>query len=220
MITLDSTSSFNADTELSSYSIPHTVAGDSRILIIAIASLKLFTSRVIDVKYAGVSMTQETTIANGGTPGQSSTIYSLVAPALGTNNITITLTSIVGLAVAGVSLNGVLQINPVDVTGTTLNVATSIQTTVVTTKDNTFLVDICAQNSNLAMSADVGQTEVVNATYTGAGHRGGGSFKSAAIAGNVTLGWSGSSRDRTHAVIALKPITLVEGKRLGNVLIT
>lgn len=90
-----------------SLTVSHTVAGTERYLLAFVGSGSVTSG----VTYAGAAMTKLAEIASGG--GKKLTIWGLIAPATGTNNIVCTLGGSGANAVCvGLSLTGVKQTAP------------------------------------------------------------------------------------------------------------
>lgn len=126
---------FDVSSSGNSSGFSHTCAGSNRMLLVTTAGSGTLTG----VTYAGVAMTSI------GTPaahvfGPVSSVWYLVAPALGTNTVAFTGTSL-NIGVRAVSYTGVQQAVPeaVSTTSSATN-ATTWTTTLTTLSDNAWLV--------------------------------------------------------------------------------
>lgn len=123
------TSSFQVS---SGTTLSHTVGNFSnRLLLVAVST----SGSVSAVTYNGVSMT----LVTSKTDAQSHIIYlyKLVAPAVGTANISVTGTSIVGIT--GTSYYNVDQTNPLDVTTSDTSNSSAVTSSITTTSQGSLI---------------------------------------------------------------------------------
>jgi hypothetical protein len=122
------------------------VAGD--FLIVYGQDASASTSTVTGIKYGGVSMTK----AVGGRSSSADrmiSIWYLVAPATGSNDVVVTSSTSQALRFGAISYSGVAQSSPTDGTDTTLNQtgATTISTDITTTTDNCWMFMFAKDNA-------------------------------------------------------------------------
>lgn len=136
-IAYDSSASVNQTSDVSTQDLAHTCSGLDRTLIVVTRTTD--AQYVTGVTYASVAMTN---VATNQTSTTHSTIWMLVAPATGTNNITATLSSAKPIDMYSISLTGTLQTGEYDVLGATASsteTATATQT-ITTATDNAWVI--------------------------------------------------------------------------------
>lgn len=190
----------------------HTVGagGADRLLIVAVS---IDNRTVQSVTYGGVAMTNVGTATNGA---QISSMWRLIAPATGANNVVVTLsgggTDIVAVAT---SYTGVDQTTPLGtpVTATGNSVTASVA---VTSATGEIVVD--SVSSNLG-TLTVGEGQTQRGNGVGGDNQGGSSTEPGAT--SVTMSWTiGSSSAWASVGVSIKPIvvstTLADGIDPGN----
>jgi hypothetical protein len=151
----------------SSKTFSHTVSGTNRYLIVGVMD----TNKVgiSSVTYNSVAMTSLGSLTSGNAyPGITATItlYGLVAPSTGANNVVITLASIANCSAVAASYTGIDQV--VSVVGSTtadfgaIQAVNTILTNTVSTTNTSWLVGICAGFS-FSISAGSSTTKRVEA---------------------------------------------------------
>lgn len=129
-ISQDSVSQIASQTT-ASYSWAHTVAGTDRLLLVAVHMEIFPLPSVSGITYNGVALTYINGM-QGGSSGRAELWY-LVNPALGTNNIVVTLAGTVftNTFAGAVSLSGVNQSTPIETAGGVTNAGASADTDTV-----------------------------------------------------------------------------------------
>lgn len=154
-IAYDATSN-NSSSSATNVTWSHTCTGSNRFLYLFVIA----SGGTPTATYNGVSMTLET--SNAGTIGYS---FSLVAPASGTNTISINATSGV-LGGIATSYTGVAQTSPVDVKGFNNVSATTIAHTLTSTVDGAWFI-AGGSSPTTGMSAGANTTQRANPSFSG-----------------------------------------------------
>ena len=141
-ITFDAKSAQGFDA--TSTTLSHTTSGTNRLLVVAVAVDG--ASTISSVTYAGVAMTLAKTFYNI----RRISLYYLVAPATGANNIAVTLSGSDDAGIMAVSYNGVNQTAPFDDT-----IASDVNTspygqTITTRHEKELIVFASADDDNVA----------------------------------------------------------------------
>lgn len=128
----------------------HTCTGTDRLLFV---NVHTDSNVVTGVTYAGVAMTK----IYGQATDFYNTVWALVAPASGANNVVVTCSSSVNIIPMSISYTGCDQTLPtIFNTGTTA--ASTITVSVTTTADNSWLMGYQRKNSGGAVTAGAGTT--------------------------------------------------------------
>lgn len=128
-----------------SHTFSHTCSGSDRLLVVMGQDTSGGTSTVTGVTYNGVAMTK---IAGAQVPSDRQiTMWYLVAPATGTNDVVVTSSTSQNLRFHSISYTGVDQTTPTDGSNTNTSSGTSISTTITTTVDNCWMVMFAKDNS-------------------------------------------------------------------------
>ena len=195
----------------------HTTSGADRILIVGVSIRNDLSQTVSGVTYAGTPLTP----VPGGVQDNGTSVrvelWRLVAPALGANNVVVTLSggATAKMACGAVSLTGVGQANPIDATNSAIGTSATPSVTVTTVADNAWVVDAIAfrstGNALPTGTAGSGQTQRWSG-YTESGGilvniRGMGSTEGPkSPAGAVVMDWAlSASADWAAVGVAPKP---------------
>lgn len=142
----------------SNFTYAHVCTGSNLVLVVGVQGDASVPSTVDNVTYNGVTLTQ---IDHASSGNADSWMGYLLNPATGSNTVSVTMTSGSGTAYAtsasytsAESITGV-----VDVSGKAASSTSSQGVTVVTTKDNDWLVGICAGDNSGVMSAGASTTQ-------------------------------------------------------------
>lgn len=114
--------------------LSHTCSGSERLLLVAVQ-----TTSNVDVTgctYNGVAMTELVSSQNVFSTTWWISVFYIVAPATGANNIVATCASSVNKYISAVSYTGVDQTNPIDAYGQGTSSATPLSLTTASTIDN------------------------------------------------------------------------------------
>ena len=198
-IAFDASSSTTATT--ASFNWTHPVSGNQRILLVGI-SIANTGLKVDSVTYNGAPLSPTSFDSNAGNARVE--IWYRVAPTLGSNTVSVSLSGATSAVAGAFSFTGVDQTNPFDgVPGYIFdarNNPASVSITTVT--NNAWVIDTLA--ANLTASVGVGQIQQWNKTnvITGAG-----SIKGPITpAGVTTMSWTvGPPRRWAMGAVALKP---------------
>lgn len=149
-------------------------SGANRILWVGFLVNNGTTPTVSSVTYAGVAMTATSNSPVNG--GQYLYLYSLAAPATGTNNVVITMSgSVSQISACASSYTGAAQTGIPDSVTSVHSTGTSATTTTTTVADNSWMVGIFRNDS------------------TGNGSAGSGTTHRTSVAGQVSMDDSGSA---------------------------
>jgi hypothetical protein len=198
-IAFDASSSTTATTN--SFSWTHPVSGNQCILLVGI-SIANTGLQVNSVTYNGAPLSRISFASNAGNARVE--IWYLVAPTLGSNTVSVTLSGATDAVAGAFSFSGVDQTNPFDgVPGYIFdarNNPASVSITTVT--NNAWVIDTLA--ANFIATVGGGQAEQWNISN---GITGAGSTKGPiAPAGTTTMSWTvGPPRRWALGAVALKP---------------
>lgn len=193
-IVLNNTTTFDTST-----SISHTTgSGSNRLLVLGVSSSN--GNRVSNVQYAGVSLTQ----ASPNPSNYGCTIWYLIAPATGANNLTFTAPSwaasyvgyimdFTGAEQSSAVVDGAVVANLSPASSSTLNVTTA--------NNNTFIVDVIRANNSVSLTKWGSQTQVFN-TWGSPSCAGGSKWTTPWAAGVYGMAWTlGSSQFGSHVAV-------------------
>ncbi len=113
-IAFDSSSSGSASA--TNVTVSHTTTGANRILLVGIWIQDSGTDKISSVTYNGTNLNQVAKVINGAT--ESTYLYALTNPTLGTHDIIVTKTGSDLMQVGAVSYTGVDQVNAINNTNT------------------------------------------------------------------------------------------------------
>lgn len=150
-IAFDAASSANTVVSASSLTFSHTCTGSDLVLTVGVSADSGVSPT--GVTYNGSAMTKQVT-----EPGIDTTIWTLVSPATGANNIVVTFAASHFFIAGGISLTGCNTASAVGATnhgnGSTNNAAISVTTTAA----NSWLVACVTHNRNSSVTAISGST--------------------------------------------------------------
>ncbi len=207
-ISFDANSDSGYQTAQSTYSWNHTCGGTDRYLRVGISMLSVAGSSVSSITYNGValSLLRAKASVSGAVRAE---LWELVAPAIGTHSIAVTLSASLDSIGTAISLNGVHQTSPsegaADATATNVGAADAT-VNVTTVADNDWVSDIVASDDT-AITVGAGQTQRVNVTGT----LGSGALSTEGPktpAGSVTMSWANVGALATWTIVAaaVRPI--------------
>ncbi|KKL06457.1 hypothetical protein LCGC14_2595840 [marine sediment metagenome] len=190
----------------------HTCTGSNLILVVVVTMRA--NNSVSGITYNSVALTHESGADADENNVHTETWY-LIAPATGSNTVAVTLnTSTSRWWAAAISLTGVAQSSPVDVSGsnTGLNV-TAISTSVTVVTANSWGIDVWAHEADATgASADSGQTErqQSNANFM----TGSTSTEGPLSTGSQAMGWTGAGTgNAAQTVVMFKPAAAAAAAR-------
>lgn len=193
----------------------HTCAGSNRFLAVGVSvkDITLADRTVASITYAGSNLTFSHANDNGS--DLRTEWWYMVNPATGANNVVVSMGGTCnGLGIGAVSLTGVDQTSPINVTtGVTGNSGTPSRA-ITTTVDNCWILDVLANDQVAStIAADAGQVENWNITINANTRRAGGSyFGPKTPAGARTMKWITSpnlARNFAISVFSIVPATSV-----------
>jgi len=195
-----------ATTSTNVTSFSHTCTGSNRFLLVSISSDAGGGTTWTAATYNSVSMTLVDTL-NNATDGANVriTVYSLIAPASGSNTVAVTRTGPpANFIVIAASFTGVNQTTPLG-TSVTGSGTTATQPSVTVTSGASELVydAIATLNSNAdTFTAGSGQTKRASADDAG---NVGGATSTEAGAASVVMDWSSPTRYWSSLGVSIKP---------------
>jgi len=188
MIEVDSvTQSCGSDTSTLSYA--HTCSGSNGLLVVGV-TLK-YASHITSTSatYNSVSMTKSVSRGNTTSQGNGTIIFTLKNPSTGSNTVAISTNAGEYIGSGAISLKGVDQTTPVEVTASDRNSSQNVTPTVsITTQSSNSLVIDCVAYTSPTITTGSGQTDrwkQDSCSYYGAG-----SSESKETAGAVTMDWT------------------------------
>lgn len=133
---------YSAAATSTSLTFSHTCTGSSRILFVMGHDKQTSATVVTGVTYGGAAMTQVNTLAGSATQNDRAiTLWYLVNPASGANNVVVSASESVSLRFHAVSYTGARQISQPDGSDTsTGNGVATISTDITTTADNCWML--------------------------------------------------------------------------------
>ena len=171
-----------------SLTVSHTCTGSDRILLVSVGTWDGVGVPVVPtVTYNAVSMTQVATLLFGSSGDQRLTMFRLVAPATGANNIVVSASSASDIVMAATSYTGVDQTTPLGTPGTDTSPSDTEVTQALTSETGDLVID-CVAWYNQSITVGSGQTARVT-------NDNGASLDSVAMsdeagATSVTMSWS------------------------------
>ena len=207
--TFDAASSSGNETN-NTLTFSHTVgARNNRLLVVGTVSLGSSGNYAQGVTYNGVSMSEITAArANiaSTSPGSvylSATMWYLVAPATGSNNVVVTHTGSPRVRATAVSLQGVNQSTPVE-NGASATGTSTTPSVDVTTQDDDWVVDMMSYGATGGATAGASQTEQ---TEINGGLHSAASSTEEATGTSTTMSWTITSDEWTASAVAVNPVT-------------
>lgn len=166
----------------------HTVSGTERGLIVLNGSRDFYAGS--SVTYNGDAMT----FVIGGTTtdntGDINTIFKLIAPDTGTNNVVATEGGADTIGGCSISFTGADQVTLTGATGKNLtNPGSSTSYSLTTTRANSYTVESQLCQATGAITQDQSQTEIEDIAVAATRQRAG-AYKAHTTVGSKTLGWS------------------------------
>jgi hypothetical protein len=190
-----------SDSTRTSMRLAHATSGGDRHLVVVLHHAGETARSVASLTYAGVPMTRVAVVANGP---RITEMWHLVAPALGTNEVALTLTASARyLTITAISRTGVDQASPIGVPVTALN-TTATPSVTVGAAAGSVVQDAVTWNRYLAPAASAtpgpGQTA---ATNTSDAFPLGGATSHEAGGASVPMTWT-LSASRAWSMIAVE----------------
>ena len=189
------------------YSWSHTCTGANRFLVVGVSMLSVAGSSVTGITYNGVALTKIGHVASVSGAVRAE-LWGLIAPATGSNTITVTLSTALDSVGCAVSFTGVHQTSPTEGfnSASATNVGAADATVDVTTvADNDWVID-CVATDDTAITVGAGQTQRWNTTGT-LGSGAGSTEGPKSPAGAVTMSWTDVAALATWTIsaISIKP---------------
>jgi hypothetical protein len=191
------------------FSVTVGAAGTNRLLFVGVSISKYQVSGVSGVTYAGVAMTKirSDDYLYQGTPYKTqSSIWRLVAPSTGANNVVVTLNgSHDALRAGAISLTGIDQTSPVDAHNGAYGSSDTPSVSVTAVADNAWVLDTLAEEyPNVVLTPQSGQTARWQAIqYTAAGS--GSHIGPKTPPGSQTMSWGTYGTYWAISAASLKP---------------
>lgn len=177
--------------------LSHTVAAGSNRLLIANVLVRNDTA-VNSVTYGGVAMTRGPELEHPTDTLRAVQFY-LIAPAVGTANIVVSLAASTAHRVRAQAFDGVDQSTPLHANNTASGTSTVVTCDVTTSVADCVVVDGWIHESADAGNIGAGQTTINNSAEASWGS--GASTEDAASAATVTMSWSGFNSDTWVQVV-------------------
>ena len=209
--TLTFDSSTSATGNNATLSFPVTASGSNRLLVVQVnVEANDGASSITGVAYAGAPMSQVLqTVRSGGGGGRQAT-FIISAPALGTNNVVVSLAGGKQMEVGAIDYNGVDQTTPIGASGYVQDANAQDHSITLTTTTNTSLIAstfMWYPNNTTISSLGAGQTQ--RWTQTGA-NGAEGDDKIILIAGPATMSYTlANSKQADIQAIEIRPCGLV-----------
>lgn len=187
-LAFDSANSGSTVAQATSLTFSHTCSGSSRILIVGVVAEGAHTG-ITGVTYNGVALTKQTGVNQGS---YSASLWYLVAPATGSNNVVVSVGTNKYLRAGSISLTGAAQSSPIDGSNTASGVTSTPSVSVTTSVANSWVIDVVESET---------QTTAVGGGQTSRFHTASGivdcsgSTEPTTSAGAVTMSWTMGGAD-------------------------
>jgi len=197
----------------------HTISGTNRILIVGVSIRSSAAQTVTGITYGtqtfpGSPTNPVVSVTNAGNVRVEQ--WYLLNPAIGTANVTVTLSANARIVGSSVSLTGINQVTPIDATSNPLTGtgdSTTPNVTVTTNSNGDWVIDTLAHRLSAAgaptRTAGANQTSRWSNTVANAANGVGGSGSTAGPqipAGAVPMSWTLSNAQQwAQSAVALKP---------------
>ena len=184
-------------TNVSSLTVSHTCTGVQRLLVVGVTVQDSSVQDPNTVTYGGVGMTKAGEVTSSNV---NASIWYLKAPALGANDIVVTMPITANAVHLGAqSFTGVDQDSPVG-TAVTASGSGTAQTVTATTTVNGYVIDAVVVQDNVTLTVGSGQTQISQLTGGGS-HRGAISVERPSST-STAMAWSTAATE-TWAIAAL-----------------
>jgi hypothetical protein len=181
----------------------HTVSGANRLLAVTV-TLRNFTT-ITNVTYGAQSLTKATDISAGSGNYPRSEIWYLIAPAIGTNTITVTAGSVDFIQAGAVTFTGVHQTVPLGPAAGNSGLAQTSTTLTTTSANNDVVLDVLGIESiGKTFTPGTGQTLLYSPT-SDANWRNATSIKTSTASTTDSTWTISASTNWSQAGIAVKP---------------
>ncbi|MBK6902404.1 MAG: DUF11 domain-containing protein [Saprospirales bacterium] len=205
------TSSNSTSTNSNSFSVSHqTLAGDNRLMLVGISYVDNAsnTRQVNTVTYGAQNLTQ-VGISRNTTGDVVTEVWSLMAPTVGTTNVTVTWNESHNAKVVGVmTFTNVDQTTPLGTPSTGIGNASAPSLVISSATDEIVFDAVSWANDGLGVSPGGGQTERWDhdEDVTGTDLTGAASTETGAA--SVTMSWSDENIEWAHIAFAIKPFPM------------
>lgn len=170
------------------------------------------TATISAVTYNGSNMTQvgTTSTQGSGSTTLSAAIYVLVAQPTGAKTVSVSFSTTVSFWGWAISFTGVDQSTPAEANNKSsgTSAASPITTSVTTTTDSDYVIDMAAYGASGTVTVGGSQTQVLNLNNSATATRGVGSYLTSvkSPAGSVSMQWTYSGNQNwAQIVAAVKP---------------
>jgi hypothetical protein len=200
-IALDASATSIYEASLSTYGYSHTCSGSNRLLIVGVAIFA--AGSVTSITYNGVNLTK---IRNDTQGVYNSELWYLVAPATGTNTVTVTLNASLTSIAVSVSFTGVAQTGSISSNAASTGSGAICQNNITTIEANDWCISVIATGAPI-ITCTSGTQDRNTAGVLGTGaisHLG-----PVASPSSNALSWDlGGTNSYTMSGAALKPLVV------------
>jgi hypothetical protein len=144
-IAFDDSGSVVQNATAASFTWSHTVSGSNRILVVGVSIRNTQNETVTNVTYAGTPLTFVGARSNETSARVE--IWQLVAPAVGTDNVVVTLSATAKIIGGAISLTGVDQTTPIGASAFTAGSSTNPTLTLTNVATSAWVIDALAFRS-------------------------------------------------------------------------
>ena len=172
-IAFDAAGSVVQNANATSFTWSHTVSGSNRLLVVGVSIRNQQSETASSVTYAGTPLTLVGTRINETSARVE--IWQLVAPAVGTDNVVVTLSAAAKIVGSATSLTGVDQSTPIATSGFAAGSSTNPSLTFTAVATSAWVIDALAYRStgNSTPTATAGGNQVQRTSgYTETGGQG------------------------------------------------
>jgi hypothetical protein len=188
---------------VSSVTWAHTVLGGSNRLLVVSVARRAFVA-ISSITYGGVALTKLTSVQAGSGNFPQAELWYLVAPAIGTANVVLTLASSTDvIAVSAMSMRGVSQSSPFG-TPVTSNATSGSPSDTVTSANREIVLDVLSYvNASLTATANTTQSPYWSISSDGTWRGAGSVVVSGAT--SVLTSWTVPAGGYAHIAVSIKP---------------
>lgn len=211
-IAFEARTSQGNNTPVASRTIPFTVGGSGRVLVVGITVDTANGSVVNTVTYAGIALARPFPMTSGVGSSPLTDIWTLANPNTGTNDVVVTMSGSDQMAVGVVSFTGAdISSATAHLDGSAVTASGSSNTASVTitpVTNNAWIVDTVSVNNgvSITMTAMTNRSERWNIRMGSSATGGGSTLGPVSPAAARTLTWGGfTSRNWSQAAVAIKP---------------
>lgn len=186
-VVVNTSSSTTGDAQAATLTWSHVSSGIDRLLVVQVITEAAKT--ITGITFNGVALSQEVTVTNGTLRSEQ---WILVAPTVGTYDIVVTMSAAAYITAGAETFTSVNQSSPTGATSTATGSSTTITDAIVTTVDNSIIVDAVGTGVlPMAYTVGAGQSSNWSITANPNVRQGASSIEGAGTTpDNITMSWA------------------------------